>query len=702
MSTFSNRRRLLPTQVDFSKVVSGSVAGVASFVALDGSGKLVLGNPADYFNVSVASTFAGSGLTSAAGVINVGEGTGISVTADAIATNDSEIVHDNLSGFVANEHIDHSGVTITAGSGLTGGGDITTTRTLTVGQGTGITVASTTVSTNDSEIVHDNLSGFVANEHIDHSSVSITAGTGLSGGGTIASTRTLSTNDSEIVHDNLSGFVANEHIDHSGVTITAGDGLTGGGTIASTRTLAVGQGTGISVSSDAIATNDSEIVHDNLSGFVANEHIDHSGVTITAGDGLTGGGTIASTRTLAVGQGTGISVSSDAIATNDSEIVHDNLSGFVANEHIDHSGVTITAGDGLTGGGTIASTRTLAVGQGTGISVSSDAIATNDSEIVHDNLSGFVANEHIDHSGVTITAGDGLTGGGTIASTRTLTVGEGTGITVASTTVSTNDSEIVHDNLSGFVANEHINHTSVSITAGNGLTGGGTIASTRTLAVGQGTGVTVNANDIAIGQAVGTSDDVTFSTVTVASDIIHSGDTDNKISFGTDTQTFTTANATAMSIDSSGRITKPLQPCFRATKSSAQENIAVNTRVVITFDGESFDRGSNFASNAFTAPVAGIYLFGGHADFDNLDISASQILMSLEIDPNDGGSNYYADLDQKDPNEYNTDMERFSTIGSTLIALEASDVVKLTVYQAGGAAISDLGTRSKFWGTLIN
>jgi len=641
MSTFSNRRRLLPTQVDFSKVVSGSVAGVASFVALDGSGKLVLGNPADYFNVSVASTFAGSGLTSAAGVINVGEGTGISVTADAIATNDSEIVHDNLSGFVANEHIDHSGVTITAGSGLTGGGDITTTRTLTVGQGTGITVASTTVSTNDSEIVHDNLSGFVANEHIDHSSVSITAGTGLSGGGTIASTRTLSTNDSEIVHDNLSGFVANEHIDHSGVTITAGDGLTGGGTIASTRTLAVGQGTGISVSSDAIATNDSEIVHDNLSGFVANEHIDHSGVTITAGDGLTGGGTIASTRTLAVGQGTGISVSSDAIATNDSEIVHDNLSGFVANEHIDHSGVTITAGDGLTGGGTIASTRTL-------------------------------------------------------------TVGEGTGITVASTTVSTNDSEIVHDNLSGFVANEHINHTSVSITAGNGLTGGGTIASTRTLAVGQGTGVTVNANDIAIGQAVGTSDDVTFSTVTVASDIIHSGDTDNKISFGTDTQTFTTANATAMSIDSSGRITKPLQPCFRATKSSAQENIAVNTRVVITFDGESFDRGSNFASNAFTAPVAGIYLFGGHADFDNLDISASQILMSLEIDPNDGGSNYYADLDQKDPNEYNTDMERFSTIGSTLIALEASDVVKLTVYQAGGAAISDLGTRSKFWGTLIN
>jgi hypothetical protein len=45
-----------------------------------------------------------------------------------------------LQNFVANEHIDHSGVSITAGNGLTGGGDITTTRTLNIGAGTGITV----------------------------------------------------------------------------------------------------------------------------------------------------------------------------------------------------------------------------------------------------------------------------------------------------------------------------------------------------------------------------------------------------------------------------------------------------------------------------------------------------------------------------------------------------------------------------------
>jgi len=38
--------------------------------------------------------------------------------------------HNGFSDFVGNEHIDHSGVSITAGSGLAGGGDLTTTRTL--------------------------------------------------------------------------------------------------------------------------------------------------------------------------------------------------------------------------------------------------------------------------------------------------------------------------------------------------------------------------------------------------------------------------------------------------------------------------------------------------------------------------------------------------------------------------------------------
>lgn len=47
------------------------------------------------------------------------------VTLDVVEAN---INHDNLTSFVANEHIDHSVITLTAGVGLSGGGDITANR----------------------------------------------------------------------------------------------------------------------------------------------------------------------------------------------------------------------------------------------------------------------------------------------------------------------------------------------------------------------------------------------------------------------------------------------------------------------------------------------------------------------------------------------------------------------------------------------
>ena len=87
-----------------------------------------------------------------------------------------------------------------------------------------------------------------------------------------------------------------------------------------------------------------------------------------------------------------------------------------------------------------------------------------------------------------------MTGGETNFTDRTLKVGE-EHISVGTDSISTNDSEIVHDDLSGFVSNEHIDHSSVSITAGNGLTGGGTITSTRTINVVGGTGITANSNE---------------------------------------------------------------------------------------------------------------------------------------------------------------------------------------------------------------
>lgn len=74
----------------------------------------------------------------------------------------------------------------------------------------------------------------------------------------------------------------------------------------------------------------------------------------------------------------------------------------------------------------------------------------------------------------------------------------GTGVAFNGTALQTDAAAIPHDNLNGFVADEHIAHSGVSITAGNGLTGGGSIAASRTVNVGAGEGVAANANDVAL------------------------------------------------------------------------------------------------------------------------------------------------------------------------------------------------------------
>ena len=59
-----------------------------------------------------------------------------------------------------------------------------------------------------------------------------------------------------------------------------------------------------------------------------------------------------------------------------------------------------------------------------------------------------------------------------------------------------------HDAATNFVADEHILHAGVSVIAGAGMTGGGTISASRTLNVIGGDGITANANDIAISATV--------------------------------------------------------------------------------------------------------------------------------------------------------------------------------------------------------
>lgn len=87
---------------------------------------------------------------------------------------------------------------------------------------------------------------------LDSETLIVAGGTGITTSAA-GSTITISSDDANINHDTLSNFVGNEHIDHTGVSVTAGNGLTGGGTIAATRTLTVDPHTGIAVTADGVA-----------------------------------------------------------------------------------------------------------------------------------------------------------------------------------------------------------------------------------------------------------------------------------------------------------------------------------------------------------------------------------------------------------------------------------------------------------------
>lgn len=187
--------------------------------------------------------------------------------------------------------------------------------------GTNLNITGTTISaptaTLEGNINHDNLLGFVGNEHIDHSSVSISAGTGLTGGGTIAANRTLSLDTGNT-----------RNTDHASVTLTAGVGLTGGGNITASRTFDLditGLTTATPVGTDEMAFHDVGV---GVRKATINAIFTAAGSvptarTITAGVGLTGGGDLSADRTIDLDIDTLVAatpVSTDELAFDDTGV----------------------------------------------------------------------------------------------------------------------------------------------------------------------------------------------------------------------------------------------------------------------------------------------------------------------------------------------------------------------------------------------
>ena len=150
------------------------------------------------------------------------------------------------------------------------------------------------------------------------------------------------------------------------------------------------------------------------------------------------------------------------------------------------------------------------------------------------------------------------------------------------------------------------------------------------------------------------------------------------------------STAARLNISSAGAVTMPSTPAFSATPSAAQDNLAVAPAVVdIVLGTEIFDQGANFASNTFTAPVAGRYQLNAilglvyidsAADFYQIQIATSNRTYTYTFDPDFGQDAVYWEFGP-----------------SVLADMDASDTAVMRFFQSGGTAQTDVATVRTFF-----
>ena len=427
----------------------------------------------------------------------------------------------NTTGYVANEHIDHSSVSITAGTGLNGGGNIATTRTLNVDDeylNTSLNAATSSylttvdISSNTNLAVSDTsqvdmiLSG-------DTLSANLKGGV-ISGSAQIAALG-YSTTDNELtteeVQDIAGGMVTGNT--ETGITVTYQDSDGTIDFVVSSQTAndftntlkskldnieenadvtdaanvltSLPSGT-VSGSSQITSISNGQLAGSIANGKLSNSSITINGSAISLGGSVTtpndntfrtitaGGNTLGSSETLAFTAGTNVSISESAGAvtiastdTNTQLSTSDVRGKFSAGEGIDINSGEISGEDAST------SNKGIASFSSDNFSVSSGAVTIKD---------GGVANAELANSSITID-GSAISLGGSVA---TLQLG------TSSTTALAGDTTTISGAQATAITNNSAKNTNVSTDL------------SKTTATGQITIHSSDGDDVVIGEATGT------------------------------------------------------------------------------------------------------------------------------------------------------------------------------------------------------
>jgi len=138
---------------------------------------------------------------------------------------------------------------------------------------------------------------------------------------------------------------------------------------------------------------------------------------------------------------------------------------------------------------------------------------------------------------------------------------------------------------------------------------------------------TLGVFDTTLPAKVGTAA-VGSATVTARRDHAHGGGGGN-LDLGT-YKLVGNGGSTGIAISAAGEITTAAQPCALAFNSATDSNVTGNgAATTIDFNTEQFDQNSDFAGDAFVAPVAGKYLFSFHIRFSGGTASLDKMTVSI-------------------------------------------------------------------------
>ena len=433
----------------------------------------------------------------------------LEITGDSVVSSSAQIDHDQTTNFASDEHIAHSGVDIVAGAGLTGGGTIETSRTMSVGAGDGITVNANDIQV-DSTVARTNGNNTFSGDQT-FSNISVT-GTGsfnyiesITGSAKIIGDAYIVVNNAtpaeryagiKVFDSGSAGVTASlefdgetndwfyEYSDDGGTTTDHGVVIfgaeyntKGSPTYPINNTLQKGTGT----------------------HHLADSNITDTGTLITLGSNTSITGTIVASSTTLVSSSaqisyTGLSNIPSGIISSSAQVNADNITNFDSNVKAK-----------LNADGVISSSAQVSF---SGIT-NKPTLVSSSAQIDHDQTTNFSAAEHFTQASITtvgtVTAGSvtAILPSGVVSSSAQL---QGTFdsryLNTTGDNVVSSSTQISHDSTTGFVSNEHIDHSTVSITAGNGLNGGGTIEATRDIYVGQGDGISVTTGQVAVDSTV--------------------------------------------------------------------------------------------------------------------------------------------------------------------------------------------------------